>query len=172
LKAGVGLEIRPTADRVRESLFSILGETVRQAVVLDLFAGTGALGIEALSRGTASAVFVDNRRQALSVVHHNLSACNLQSRAQVILWDIRRNLNCLRSFRGYFTLVFMDPPYNRCLASVTLEHLVQAGCLKSGTRLVVEHSLREKLENLPSAFTCGDRRQYGKTLVSFLEYML
>jgi 16S rRNA (guanine966-N2)-methyltransferase len=172
LTAGRGLEIRPTADRVRESLFGILGQSVRQAVVLDLFAGTGALGIEALSRGAALAVFVDHSRRCLSVLHHNIRICGLESRTRSMCWDIRKNLNCLQTFPEHFSLVFIDPPYRQHLALPTLVHLDRAGCLQQGACLVAEQSHREELEDLPTGFTRVDMRRYGKTLVSFLRYML
>ena len=121
LKSVRGARTRPTADRVRESLFNILGpESVRDAVVLDLFAGTGALGIEALSRGAARAVFVEKAQPAVTVLKSNLAACELTQTARVIQWDILKNLNCLKHCEKPFTLVFLDPPYDRGMVKTTL----------------------------------------------------
>lgn len=162
-----GLRTRPTADRTRESIFNIIGDAVRDAQVLDLFAGTGAYGIEALSRGAAAAVFVEIGRQALRVLHGNVAACGLEGRSRVIRWDAGRNLNCLGAGCGPFHLIFMDPPYHAGLVAPALQHLVDARCLAPGARIVVEH---DDLEPVAAAapYVLDDRRRYGKTLVSFL----
>lgn len=114
LKAPKGEQTRPTSDRVREALFSILGESVEAAAVLDLFAGSGALGIEALSRGAASAAFVDNAHAAVSVIADNLEALGLEG--EVIRMPALRALACTPVAARQYDLVFIDPPYR--LASV------------------------------------------------------
>ena len=167
-----GVTIRPTADRLRESIFNILSHRVRNAVVLDLFAGTGALGIEALSRGAESAVFVDNNPGALSVIRRNITSCSFEKQAQIIKWDIRKNLNCLKSASTTFDLVFMDPPYNRGMVKPALLNLEKTGSLATGARLVVEHSPLEPIPDPVFMFEITDKRKYGKTLVSFLTYMI
>ena len=106
-----GKKIRPTADRLRESIFNILGSRARHTVVLDLFAGTGALGLEALSRGADSAVFIENDKGALSLIERNIRSCNFHDKARTVKWDIKKNLNCIKLTRPTFGLVFMDPPY-------------------------------------------------------------
>lgn len=167
-----GLIIRPTADRLRESIFNILSHGVLNAVVLDLFAGTGALGMEALSRGAESAVFVDNNPGALSVIRRNIISCSFDKQAHIIKWDIKKNLNCLKSAGAVFDLVFMDPPYNRGMVKPALFNLEQTGSLKKGARIVVEHSPLESIPDPVFMFEIEDRRKYGKTLVSFLTYMI
>lgn len=167
-----GTGIRPTSDRLRESLFSILSNRVQGAVVLDLFAGTGALGIEALSRGAQTACFIDNDPNALALVRRNIESCGLTEQVSVIKWNIVKNLNCLRSFPARFDLVFMDPPYRQHAISPTLIHLCQSGRLRQKTCLVVEHSLSEQLPPILPPLYLRDQRKYGKTLVSFLAYMI
>jgi len=167
-----GLTIRPTADRLRESIFNILSHGVLNAVVLDLFAGTGAMGIEALSRGAESAVFVENNPKALSVIHRNITSCCFGKQARIIKWDIKKNLNCLKSAGTPFDLVFLDPPYNRGMVTSALLNLEQTGSLKKGARIVVEHSPQEPIPDPVFMFDIADRRKYGKTLVSFLTYMI
>lgn len=167
LAAVPGLGTRPTAERTRESIFSILGDTVRGAQVLDLFAGTGAYGIEALSRGAAAAVFVDIGRPALNVLNANLAACRLDARARVIRWDAGRNLNCLRRLGALFQLVFLDPPYHAELVAPALRHLEGARCLAPGARIVVEHADDEPVV-AAAAFALRDQRRYGRTRISFL----
>jgi 16S rRNA (guanine(966)-N(2))-methyltransferase RsmD len=167
LAAVPGLLTRPTADRTRESIFNILGRAVRDAQVLDLFAGTGAYGIEALSRGAAAAVFVEIGRQALSVLHSNLAACRLADRTRVIRWDAGKNLDCLRAGGEPFHLAFMDPPYRAGLVAPALQHLAHTRCMAAGAIIVVEHDEREPVPAAPP-YTLSDRRRYGKTVVSFL----
>ncbi len=165
-----GSDVRPTADRVREALFNILGSKFINANVLDLFAGTGALGIEALSRGAQTAVFVDNSAPSLEVLRKNLDRCALRHCTQTIRWDIARNLACLKGYPMAFDLVFMDPPYNRGLVPTTLQHLVDSECLASEALLTAEHEAGMKLE-LPPHFTCTDLRRYGRTALSFFTFL-
>lgn len=167
-----GEATRPTSDRVRESLFNILGASVREAVVLDLFAGTGALGIEALSRGAAFGVFIENARAPLGVIRRNLEACGLGGRSRILRWDASRNLNCLASAGARFDLVLMDPPYRFGRVAAVLGHLAAAGCLTDGAEVVVEQELRSHLTEPPEPFRIEDQRRYGKTVVSFLRYVL
>jgi 16S rRNA (guanine966-N2)-methyltransferase len=164
-----GLKTRPTADRTRESVFNILGPTLGGLHVLDLFAGTGACGLEALSRGAAAACLVEVGREALKVLAANVAALGLGQRAQVVRWDAARNLNCLRDREPKFDLVFMDPPYRQGLVTPALAHLRAAGCLAAGARLVVEHAAEDALPELEGrGFRLTDQRRYGITLVSFL----
>jgi 16S rRNA (guanine966-N2)-methyltransferase len=164
-----GTAIRPTADRTREAVFNIISAKVPGANVLDLFAGTGAFGLEALSRGAARAVFVDNAAVALAAIEKNIAACRMQDRSRVIRWDIIRNLNCLGSVSQGFDLVFLDPPYNCNAVLPTLQNLVQSDALLApGVTVIVEHAPSETITELPDGLALMDQRKYGKTLVSFL----
>lgn len=167
-----GWAVRPTAGRVREAVFNILFSRIHDAIVLDLFTGTGALGIEALSRGAARAVFVDSSQAALAVTRRNIQACGLESVAVTLRQDATRSLSGLTALNLLFDIVFMDPPYDRGAISVTLARLAEAGCLKSGAILVTEHSFREPINEGTGRFNLYDQRKYGKTIVSFLEYMI
>ncbi|MBW2738057.1 MAG: 16S rRNA (guanine(966)-N(2))-methyltransferase RsmD [Deltaproteobacteria bacterium] len=164
-----GILIRPTADRLRESIFNILAYLVKEAVVLDLFAGTGALGIEALSRGADSAVFIDNNKKALSVVKRNIQSCAVDSRSQIIRWNIVKNLNCIKSMGSKFDLVFMDPPYNNGLIKSTLINLYDSGSLGKDVCIIVEHTPFEPVLEDCKQFELRDQRKYGKTLISFIK---
>ena len=164
--------IRPTADKLRESIFNILSQRVLDAVVIDLFAGTGALGIEALSRGAESVLFVDSANGALSVLRRNIESCMLDQKANIIKWDIRQNLNCIKSKKQHFDLIFLDPPYDKNLIKPTLFNLDKSYSLKKGACIVVEHSLFESIPTDLFVFDLVDQRKYGKTLVSFLNYVI
>jgi 16S rRNA (guanine966-N2)-methyltransferase len=160
LQAPAGLDTRPTSDRVREALFSILGARVEDARVLDLFAGSGALGIEALSRGARSATFVDSAAPAIRAVGANLEA--LGADAVVVRAEARRFLGgASRSARQY-DLVFLDPPYR--LAAALGGELSEAlrAVLAPGAAVVAESDRRAPLEvDLP----LEDERRYGDTLI-------
>ena len=172
LVAVSGRQTRPTADRVRESIFNILGDSVLNALVLDLFAGTGAMGIEALSRGAASVLFADNDKRALTALEKNVKACSLESRAKIIKWNILKNLHIASSFQHTFNLVFIDPPYNKNLIQPTLLNLNKSQCIENGACVAIEHSPQEPIPAKDERFKISDQRRYGKTLVSFLFYML
>jgi len=160
LSAPGGARTRPTADRVRESLFSILGPTVEGARVLDLFAGSGALGIEALSRGAAEAVFVDSAPAALKALRSNLDALGIE--AEVRRSDARAFLRTARNTGREYDLVFLDPPYRRAAALARDLDRDLPGVLSPGARVAVETGRRSPLDlTLPLL----DERRYGDTLI-------
>ncbi len=167
-----GRMIRPTGNRQRESIFNILSDGVVGAVVLDLFAGTGVLGIEALSRGAGYAVFLDRFKGAVSIIERNLRSCKLEEKAKIIRWNIRHGLSCLKAASLEFNLVFMDPPYNRGDIRPALANLHKTGRLKAGSTIVIEHSAGEPIHTVDKIFLPTDQRRYGKTLVTFLCYMV
>ena len=162
--------IRPTTDRVRESLFSVIAGRLPEARVLDLFAGTGALGLEALSRGAARAVFVDENRQAVRLIQQNIALCGVQERAEVLAGPVQRVIRRLAGrfdAAAGFDLAFMDPPYG----SGELEKiLARLGCVMRAAALVVaEHHVKDSLpERLEEWHRTGERK-YGDTRISFFE---
>ena len=167
-----GTKTRPTSDRLRESIFNIIAFNVQDACILDLFAGTGALAIEALSRGAKFAVFIDISKNAVSTIRENIKLCNLDDRVKVIKWDINKNLKCIEHSKPAFNLVFMDPPYDKNFLKPTLHNLHLSCCMEKGCLIIVEHSLREPIPKEPAIFEITDQRKYGKTLVSFLNYVI
>ena len=167
-----GVITRPTASRVRESVFNILAFDVKGARVLDLFAGSGMLGLEALSRGAAFALFVDHHRQPLSVIQKNISSCGLDAATQVLPYDLRHEFKWASALGSGFQLVFMDPPYNKNFVNSTLARLHTAGLLEEEALVAVEHSPLEPIAEEDSPFVLKDQRKYGKTLVSFLLYAI
>lgn len=160
LVAPRGRATRPTSDRVREALFSILGEGVRGARVLDLFAGSGALGIEALSRGAESATFVDSAAAAIAAVRRNLAA--LQVEAEVVRAPALRFLDAARNRARQYDLVFLDPPYRQ--APVLGRQLTEAlaPVLAGDARVVAESDRRSPLG---LQLIMHDERRYGDTLI-------
>lgn len=164
LRAPRGAAVRPTADRVRESLFARL-PGLEAARVLDLYAGTGALGIEALSRGAASAVFVERARPALACLEANLEALGLAERSRVLRGDVRAALERLRREGARFDLVLMDPPYGAADVAAALHVLGASDLLADVGTLVLETSRRHPPGRVPG-LALVDERQYGDTLVA------
>ena len=117
-------------------------------------------------------MFVDNNPEALSVIRRNITSCSFEKQAQIIKWDIKNNLNCFKAVGQTFDLVFMDPPYNRGMIKPALFNLEQTGSLKKGARIVVEHSPFEPISDRVFMFEIEDQRKYGKTLVSFLTFVI
>ena len=172
LRSVRGTKTRPTADRIREAIFNIIAFQIQDATVLDLFAGTGAFGIEALSRKADAAVFIDIDNSCLSVLQANIESLALERQTQIIRWDLIKNLNCLNAIDIAFDPVFMDPPYLKNMIEPTLRNLHISQSLASGALVIVEHSQREPVVARPLPYEVADQRKYGKTLVSFLNYVV
>ncbi|MBU1419301.1 MAG: 16S rRNA (guanine(966)-N(2))-methyltransferase RsmD [Proteobacteria bacterium] len=173
---GQSKTIRPTADRAKEAIFSIIGERIVSALVLDLFAGTGALGLEAWSRGARQVVFVDHHGKALELIRKNCSLClqnmdpSLQEALIIIKHDLRRGLNL--KFRKnpappFFDLIFLDPPYGKGLAKETLENINNSDLCGPNTLIIAEETSGEVLPDSFSHLVLSDHRRYGDTAFWF-----
>jgi 16S rRNA (guanine966-N2)-methyltransferase len=158
---------RPTAAKVREAVFSILGPAVPGARVLDLFAGTGALGIEALSRGAAVAVFVEDHPEALKGLRRNLEDLGLLDRTTVWPLPVAMALKKVAGRGEGFGLAFLDPPYGGGRSVAALGALEALNLLVPGALVVVEHSRRESLPEACGTFRRLEVRRYGDTQVAF-----
>jgi 16S rRNA (guanine966-N2)-methyltransferase len=163
-----GRRIRPTSDRVREAIFDILGPVWTFHRVLDLFAGTGSLGIEALSRGAPEAVFVEQGKGGLTVLRRNLKALGLKSRAWVLPLAVKRGIAVLGERGEVFDLIFMDPPYGKGLVGKTLKEIIQRGIIAPSAVIVAELSPREEII-LPEGLNISQQRRYGDTTLSFFQ---
>ena len=162
-----GTSIRPTSDKVREAVFNILPRDFPFKMALDLFAGTGALGIEALSRGADEAVFFDSDPKAVELVRKNLASCGLLDAASVFRRDALSAVRFLSGKGSRFDLIFIDPPYASALAEETLIAIDASGLLDEGGVIVAETSKRNPIEAVPPGLKLLDRRRYGDTLVYF-----
>jgi len=171
LRVPPGRDVRPTQDRVREALFSILGDTVEGSIVLDAFAGSGALGIEALSRGAERAVFCDEKRECIHAIQENLKKCELDGRAVVLRTRLPEGLASVReAVPEPCDLVFLDPPYGAEEKERILEGLNRFALLKERARIVFEHAKRDAFSCVPAGFVVEGERRYGDTLLTFLNY--
>ena len=170
LFAPKGTGTRPTSDRVRESLFNILSHSIDQfsiegTRVLDLFAGTGALGLEAISRGAAFALFVDSDPDARGAQRDNIEALALTGRTRLFRRDALKLGKA--GNMGAFGLVFLDPPYGKGLAEKALLRALQGGWLEPGAVIVIEESADSQFE-FPQGFEQLDERTYGSTKIHIL----
>ena len=172
LRSASGKKTRPTANRTREAIFNILASEIPGTRVLDLFAGTGAFGIEALSRKADFAVFIDINIDAVNLLHANLKNLALERRTKILQWDVTKNLNCLHPLSTTFDLVFMDPPYNMNMIKATLRNLHLSKSLTTGAQIIIEHSRREPVSSTQLPFATAIQRNYGKALVTILEYVI
>ncbi|WP_426751860.1 16S rRNA (guanine(966)-N(2))-methyltransferase RsmD [Myxococcus sp. Y35] len=159
--------IRPTADRVRETLFNVLGQFLDGQRVLDLYAGTGALGLEAVSRGAGQAVLVDQDREALALCRQNAASVGLAGQVEILAAPVTRALETLKRRGERFELVFADPPYAARVVEAVLDGLVAAGLLAPSAMVVVEHDKREAAPESHAGLNLEDQRRFGDTLVSF-----
>lgn len=159
LKELPGRETRPTTDKVKESIFNIIQFDIEGRNTLDLFAGTGQLGIEALSRGAARCTFVDARREAAALVRENLAHCGLADRARVVQGDA---LAFLTGCREKFGLVFLDPPYASGLLKQSLELLAEIDIVAGNGIIVCESGAEASLPELSDPYEKGREYRYGK----------
>lgn len=172
LAAPRGERVRPTADRVKEALFSILTSLLGNLEglrVLDIFAGTGSLGIEALSRGCREAVFVDSHRESAAVIRQNLTQLGLIDRSRVILKDADSAIQSLAGNTTPFQIIFLDPPYRLGLAEKVLTQLAASPFVAGETIIVAESDPGEHLPDSYGPLFQFDRRVYGDTALTFFQ---
>jgi len=159
LKELKGMETRPTTDKVKESLFNIIQFELEGRRVLDLFGGTGQLGIEALSRGAERCVFVDQRREAVGLIRENLKLTGLSERSQVVSGDA---LEFLKSCRETFDVIFLDPPYGTDLLNLALKSILEFDILRNHGIIVCESVLERELPAVEPPYERGKEYRYGK----------
>ncbi len=159
-----GLATRPTTDRVKESMFNIIMPYLRGSVALDLFAGSGALGIEALSRGAETCTFVDSSREAVEIIRKNLEHTRLLDRAEVFREEAD---GFLRRTKGTYSLIFLDPPYKGGLYTPILCRIQTRGLLQEDGIVILEKEAGEVIV-LPKGFTLLKERKYGNTEIWIL----
>ena len=159
LKELEGMETRPTTDRVKEGVFNVLQFDIEGRRVLDLFAGTGQLGIECLSRGAVSAVFVDRRADAVKLIRENLKITELSDRARVVSGD---SMEYLKSLREKFDVILLDPPYEAGLLEPAIAHIAKFDILAPHGIIVAEHPAGKVLPALSAPYRLHRTYRYGK----------
>ncbi|MFO8088278.1 MAG: 16S rRNA (guanine(966)-N(2))-methyltransferase RsmD [Desulfatiglandaceae bacterium] len=167
-----GPALRPTADKVREAVFNMLGQDLTGWKVLDLFAGTGAFGIDAISRGAARVVFVDDSKQAIELIKRNISLCGFEQKALVVKADLRGAID-FRKCAGqsdFFDAAFIDPPYRSGLIPSVCSMLVVGGVLKPNACIIAETAKNESLPDLIRGLNPVREKIYGDTKISIFFY--
>lgn len=167
-RAGWKEDVRPTGDRVREAVFSILGDRVRGALVLDLYAGSGSLGLEALSRGAEKVVFADRSVLCLELIRRNVQQCFPQAGIELVRLDLRRpgsfaTLRRSEAAARQFGLIFLDPPYEKKLAEKTLTMVDKAGLPAADGLVIVEERWSAVMPVESGGLSLHDHRRYGET---------
>lgn len=167
LKTIEGLDTRPTIDRIKETLFNIIAFDLPEAKVLDIFAGSGAIGIEALSRGAAQAVFVESNPSCVQVIRENLLHTKLSEWATVLPTDMQKALSALKDDGESFDIIFMDPPYDSDLAQAALQEILTRNLIKPEGFIVVESGTGIAL-SFPKEFLVFREKTYKTTTLTFL----
>ncbi len=164
-----GDAVRPTAGKVKQSLFNILPRDFSDMAMLDLFAGTGNVSIEALSRGAERAVLVEASERSAAAIRKNLGRLGFSERSQVWVLPVARALRSLAKRRETFDLIFLDPPYDQRWIGATLKQIAHSDLLTPAGTVVAEHSARENVKSNYDALILHDQRRYGDTLLSFFK---
>ena len=138
LKTLEGMDTRPTTDRIKETLFNMIAPYLYDSIFLDLFAGSGGIGIEALSRGAKEAVFVENGKEAVSCIKQNLKATGFLDQSQVMAMDVMQALRRLETLNRPFDIIFMDPPYRKGFEEKIIPYLLESSLVREGTQIIVE----------------------------------
>ena len=170
LKVPKGQAVRPTSDRVKEALFNILPHDLSGIRLLDLFAGTGNVSIEAISRGAAEAILIDSSEKSGKVIRENLRSVGFTDRASIRIAPVSRALRSLALRGETFDMIFLDPPYQRNCIKACLEAIASGDLLRAFGTLVVEHSAREQPQAEYGSLVLKDQRKYGDTCLSFFEH--
>lgn len=162
-----GMDIRPTSDKVRESLFNILGNAVIDSVFLDLFGGTGGVGIEALSRGAKHVVFVDASSKSIKVLKGNLERLNINKNVEVYNTDYTTAISKLHKYGKEFDIIFIDPPYRVGIAEAALKEIDKHPIIKQSGLIIVEHDSRDEMPERLGRLYKHRTKKYGNTTLSF-----
>lgn len=166
LNAPEGIGTRPTTDRVKENLFNMIQHEIRDKTVLDLFSGSGALAIEALSRGAAEAVLVEPDKKCYTVINENLRRTRQTAAARILQSSAEAGIRQLEREGRRFDLVFMDPPYQQGWVTTTLSQLTAAGILNPGALVVVEHEASDPAPEAVDGLRRTQAKKYGRTALS------
>lgn len=170
LETPAGRHTRPTSDKIKETLFNIIQQDLYEARFLDLFSGSGGIAIEALSRGAAEAVLVDNDREALRCIRTNLHHTHFEEQARVMAMDVIQALRRLDQQKKAFDVIFMDPPYSMGLERRIIPYLIESSLVHDDTRIIVEASMEDDPIVLPPTcgMLCGESQGIPRTIVIYL----
>ena len=167
LKAPFGSSVlRPTSDKVREAIFDIIGPGIEDSGFLDLFCGTGAVGLEALSRGARNVVFVDNKSSSIDLVKGNLLKCGFEKNYEIVQCDALQAIRTLSNRQRRFDYIFLDPPYGSDLIIKSIEAISIGNLLLPTASVVVEHSVKKPVPEKIFDLFCYKEYKFGDTIIN------
>jgi 16S rRNA (guanine966-N2)-methyltransferase len=166
LKAPKGMQVRPTADRVKEALFSILGPHIPGACFIDLYAGSGAIGIEALSRDADYCIFVENKRSNIALINENIAKTGLSSKARVICADTAKTIATLASENHKADILFMDPPYDFTNIATIVDSVLKQSIVSDSGLIIAEHAFSNR--QWAEQFNSIRQKKYGDTCLTII----
>jgi 16S rRNA (guanine966-N2)-methyltransferase len=172
LKSVPGSGTRPTTDKVKEAVFSMIGPYFEGGTVLDLFAGTGGLGIEALSRGMERAIFVDMEPKSIETIKANLKITGMEKQSEVYRNDAARALKVLEKRGLILSVIFLDPPYRMKNADELMQQMHDRGLLHEDATIVVEHDSKYEYPDELNHFICSRKALYGETAITIYRYQV
>jgi len=170
IKSREGRETRPTLERIKEAIFSIIGDKIVDAKFLDLYSGTGNIAIEALSRGAKRAVMIEQDKEALRIIIDNIDTLGLTNVSRAYKNDVSRAIEILGRKNEKFDIIFLDPPYKENISILTIEKVSENNILAEGGIIISEHSIYEKMPEKIGNFVKYDERNYNKKIVTFYCY--
>jgi 16S rRNA (guanine966-N2)-methyltransferase len=159
--------IRPTSDKIKEFIFDYIGELVREAVILDLYSGTGNLAIEALSRGAQFAVLIDNSTEAIQLIYRNLKSTNLLAQSKIVKQDVLRYLKKAIQQKSQYNLIFADPPYFNNDYHNVIEYVGSDNLLQNGGFFILEYSSKKNIAVSAACLTLQKTKVFGDTSITF-----
>jgi 16S rRNA (guanine(966)-N(2))-methyltransferase RsmD len=171
LKSPKDLSVRPTSEKVREALFDILRSSIKETSFLDLFAGTGAVGIEALSRGAKNAIFIEKELKCIKIIKDNLEKTGNSQNAIVLKMDFWSGLKLLAKKNYLLDCIFLDPPYNKGLVNISLLEISKLSILQKNGLVIAQHYKKEKVMEKLNNLKLFNQRKYGECYLSFYEYV-
>lgn len=169
IKSREGRETRPTLERVKEAIYSIIGDKIIDAKFLDLYSGTGNMALEALSRGAKKAIMIEEDKEALRIIIENINNLNLENKCRAYKNDVFRALDILGRKNEKFDVIFLDPPYKENITYKTIEKIFYSNILEEDGIIISEHSIYEKVDNKIEKFVKYDERDYNKKIISFFK---
>jgi RNA methyltransferase, rsmD family len=172
IKSREGKETRPTLERIKEAIFSIIGDKITDARFLDLYSGTGNMAIEALSRGAGRAVMIEQDKEALRIIIDNVNDLKLDGRCRAYKNDVFRAVEILGRKNEKFDVIFLDPPYKENITEKTLEKISESEILAEDGIIISEHSVYEKSKDTVGNLVKYDERDYNKKIVTFYKSSL
>lgn len=166
----IGKETRPTLERIKEAIYSIISNKVEDAIFLDLYSGTGNMTFEAISRGAKRAIMIEGDKEALRVIIENVNNLKLEDKCRAYKNDVSRAIEILENKNEKFDIIFMDPPYKENLTLKTLKKISNHNLLNEDGIIICEHGKYEKLDNEVGNFIKYDEREYNKKVVTFYKF--